>query len=158
AVPRGLPPTARRPVVGSALPRGPRPRPARQPGVGRPPARSAGRPAVVGPLPCGGGPARAGVRRPGGARRGPDRPGAARGRHGPLPPGEGGSGHLGRTVSWNDLALTVALTYNHVVLVYFLLINTQYLVLMVVGFLETRRALHEMQWRDLRRLMRSPLT
>jgi cellulose synthase/poly-beta-1,6-N-acetylglucosamine synthase-like glycosyltransferase len=29
---------------------------------------------------------------------------------------------------------------------------------MIVGFLDTRRALHEMQWRDVRRLMRSPLT
>jgi cellulose synthase/poly-beta-1,6-N-acetylglucosamine synthase-like glycosyltransferase len=60
--------------------------------------------------------------------------------------------------SWRDVAVAVAFGYNQLVLAYFFLINTQYLVLMVVGFLETRRALHEMQWRDVRRLMRSPLT
>ncbi len=61
-------------------------------------------------------------------------------------------------MSWGDLALFVAVAYNQFVLFYFFLINTQYLVLMLVGFLETRRAIHEMQWRDVRRLMRSPLT
>jgi cellulose synthase/poly-beta-1,6-N-acetylglucosamine synthase-like glycosyltransferase len=61
-------------------------------------------------------------------------------------------------VSWRDWGVAVALGYNYLVLLYFLLINTQYLVLMIVGFLETRRALHETQWRDVRRLMRSPLT
>jgi cellulose synthase/poly-beta-1,6-N-acetylglucosamine synthase-like glycosyltransferase len=61
-------------------------------------------------------------------------------------------------MSWRDLGLEVALVYNHLVLLYFFAINTQYLILMLVGFRETRRALLEMQWRDVRRLMRSPLT
>jgi cellulose synthase/poly-beta-1,6-N-acetylglucosamine synthase-like glycosyltransferase len=61
-------------------------------------------------------------------------------------------------VSWQDLGLAIALGYNHLILLYFFAINTQYLLLMLVGFRETRRARREMQWRDLRRLMRSPLT
>jgi len=61
-------------------------------------------------------------------------------------------------VSWPALGLAVILAYNHLILLYFLAINTQYLLLMLVGFRETRRALRDMQWRDLRRLMRSPLT
>ena len=61
-------------------------------------------------------------------------------------------------MSWPDLALAIALAYNHVILLYFLAINTQYLLLMLVGFHETRRALQQIQWQDLRRLMRSPLT
>jgi cellulose synthase/poly-beta-1,6-N-acetylglucosamine synthase-like glycosyltransferase len=61
-------------------------------------------------------------------------------------------------VRLTGLALAAALAYSHLVLAYFFLINTQYLLLMIVGFLDTRRALHEMQWRDVRRLMRSPLT
>jgi cellulose synthase/poly-beta-1,6-N-acetylglucosamine synthase-like glycosyltransferase len=61
-------------------------------------------------------------------------------------------------VSWREVGLAVALGYTHLVLLYFFLINTQYLILMVVGFLETRRAHHAAQWRDVRRLMRSPLT
>jgi cellulose synthase/poly-beta-1,6-N-acetylglucosamine synthase-like glycosyltransferase len=64
----------------------------------------------------------------------------------------------GHRVSWQELALAIALGYNHAVLLYFFAINTQYLLLMLVGFRETRRALREMKWRDLRRLMRSPLT
>ena len=61
-------------------------------------------------------------------------------------------------MSWSELGLGLALAYNHLVLLYFFAINTQYLILMLVGFRETRRALREMQWRDVRRLMRSPLT
>jgi cellulose synthase/poly-beta-1,6-N-acetylglucosamine synthase-like glycosyltransferase len=61
-------------------------------------------------------------------------------------------------VRLTGLALAAVLAYSHLVLAYFFLINTQYLLLMIVGFLDTRRALHEMQWRDVRRLMRSPLT
>lgn len=61
-------------------------------------------------------------------------------------------------MSWRELGLTALLTYDHFVLLFFLTINTHYLVLMLIGFRETRRALYQMQWRDLRRLMRSPLT
>jgi cellulose synthase/poly-beta-1,6-N-acetylglucosamine synthase-like glycosyltransferase len=61
-------------------------------------------------------------------------------------------------VSWQDLALAIALGYNHAILLFFFAINTQYLVLMLIGFRETRRAQQDMQWRDIRRLMRSPLT
>ena len=61
-------------------------------------------------------------------------------------------------MSWRDLGFGIVLGYNHLVLLYFFAINTQYLILMLVGFRETRRALREMQWRDVRRLMRSPLT
>jgi poly-beta-1,6-N-acetyl-D-glucosamine synthase len=52
----------------------------------------------------------------------------------------------------------LARAYAIFVLCFFFAINTQYLVLMVLGFRETRRALREKQRRDLRRLMRSPLT
>jgi cellulose synthase/poly-beta-1,6-N-acetylglucosamine synthase-like glycosyltransferase len=61
-------------------------------------------------------------------------------------------------VRLTGLALAVVVAYGHLILAYFFLINTHYLLLMIVGFLDTRRALHEMQWRDVRRLMRSPLT
>ena len=61
-------------------------------------------------------------------------------------------------MSWRDVAIALALGYNYLVLLYFLAINTLYLLLMVVGFRETRRALGEMRWRDVRRVMRSPLT
>jgi cellulose synthase/poly-beta-1,6-N-acetylglucosamine synthase-like glycosyltransferase len=60
--------------------------------------------------------------------------------------------------SWGELGGQIALAYNHLVLLYFLAINTQYLCLMLLGFRETRRALRAAQWRDVRRLMRSPLT
>jgi cellulose synthase/poly-beta-1,6-N-acetylglucosamine synthase-like glycosyltransferase len=61
-------------------------------------------------------------------------------------------------MSWREWGLEAAVAYNHLVLLYFLAINTHYLLLMLVGFRETRRALRESHWRDLRRLMRSPLT
>ncbi len=61
-------------------------------------------------------------------------------------------------MSWPELGVELARAYATFVLFFFFAINTQYLVLMVLGFRETRRALREMQRRDLRRLMRSPLT
>ncbi len=61
-------------------------------------------------------------------------------------------------MSWREWGLQAAVAYNQLVLLYFLAINTHYLLLMLVGFRETRRALRASHWRDLRRLMRSPLT
>ena len=57
-------------------------------------------------------------------------------------------------MSWRE----VVLAYDHLILLYFLVINTHYLVLMLIGFQQTCRALREMEWRDLRHLMQSPLT
>ena len=50
------------------------------------------------------------------------------------------------------------LTYNYFILVYFFAINTQYLVLMLVGFFRTWKAIKVWHWGDLRWLMQSPLT
>ncbi|HXH84662.1 MAG TPA: glycosyltransferase [Candidatus Tectomicrobia bacterium] len=61
-------------------------------------------------------------------------------------------------MSWADLAVELLVGYSHVVLLYFVAINTQYLVLMLLGFRATLAALAPTQWQDLRRLMRSPLT
>ncbi|MGH7265253.1 MAG: glycosyltransferase family 2 protein [Candidatus Rokuibacteriota bacterium] len=61
-------------------------------------------------------------------------------------------------MSWRQLGLVVALTYNHLVLAYFLGISAYYLVLMLLGFRETLRAAREMHWQDARRLMQSRFT
>ncbi|HYE93325.1 MAG TPA: glycosyltransferase, partial [Terriglobales bacterium] len=57
-----------------------------------------------------------------------------------------------------DALYAALLAYNHVILLYFLAINTHYLVLGVLGFWVTMRNRQELPWRDLRRLMQSPLT
>lgn len=61
-------------------------------------------------------------------------------------------------MNWREAVYGLLLLYNHFILLYFLAINTQYLVLTLVGYWVTMRNRQEMQWRDLRRLMQSPLT
>jgi cellulose synthase/poly-beta-1,6-N-acetylglucosamine synthase-like glycosyltransferase len=61
-------------------------------------------------------------------------------------------------MSWPEVGRAITVYYDHLVLLYFLAANTHYLVLMLVGFRGTIDALRTAQWRDSRRLMRSPLT
>jgi cellulose synthase/poly-beta-1,6-N-acetylglucosamine synthase-like glycosyltransferase len=61
-------------------------------------------------------------------------------------------------MSLRDGAVAAALLYNHLVLAYFVAMNSHYLVLMLLGFHATRRARRDTGQHDLRRLMRSPLT
>ena len=61
-------------------------------------------------------------------------------------------------MSWRDLGIAVLLVFNDAVLVYFLAISLHYLALMVIGFRETLRVLHDVRWQDRRWLMQSPFT
>jgi cellulose synthase/poly-beta-1,6-N-acetylglucosamine synthase-like glycosyltransferase len=61
-------------------------------------------------------------------------------------------------VSWREAATLFVLVFNDAVLVYFLAISLHYLALMVIGFWETLRVVHDVQWQDRRRLMQSPFT
>jgi cellulose synthase/poly-beta-1,6-N-acetylglucosamine synthase-like glycosyltransferase len=61
-------------------------------------------------------------------------------------------------MSWRETGTIAVLLFNDVVLVYFLAISFHYLALMVIGFWETLRVVHDVQWQDRRRLMQSPFT
>lgn len=58
----------------------------------------------------------------------------------------------------SDLLASGALAYNQLVLLYFFLVNTHYLVLVLVGFAATRAARRDVRPQDLQRLLRSSLT
>jgi cellulose synthase/poly-beta-1,6-N-acetylglucosamine synthase-like glycosyltransferase len=61
-------------------------------------------------------------------------------------------------VTWRDAGIAVVLVFNDIVLLYFLTIGLHYLALMVIGFWETLRVVHDVQWQDRRWLMQSPFT
>ena len=61
-------------------------------------------------------------------------------------------------MTWREAGTVAVLVFNDAVLVYFLAISLHYLALMVIGFWETLRVVHDVQWQDERRLMQSPFT
>jgi cellulose synthase/poly-beta-1,6-N-acetylglucosamine synthase-like glycosyltransferase len=61
-------------------------------------------------------------------------------------------------VTWRDGGIAAVLLFNDIVLVYFLAISLHYLALMVIGFWDTLRVVHDVQWQDQRHLMQSPFT
>jgi len=61
-------------------------------------------------------------------------------------------------MSLGDVVVTAVVWFNYLVLGYFVLINAHYFILLLVGFKATRRALFEMRWHDVRRVMQSHLT
>ena len=61
-------------------------------------------------------------------------------------------------MSWREVGTVVVLVFNDAVLLYFLGISLHYLALMLIGFWETLRVVHDVQWQDERRLMQSPFT
>jgi cellulose synthase/poly-beta-1,6-N-acetylglucosamine synthase-like glycosyltransferase len=61
-------------------------------------------------------------------------------------------------MSWREAGTVAVLVFNDAVLLYFLAISVHYLALMVIGFWETLRVVHDIQWQDERRLMQSPFT
>lgn len=61
-------------------------------------------------------------------------------------------------MTWREAGTVAVLAFNDVVLLYFLAISLHYLALMVIGFWETLRVVHDVQWQDQRRLMQSPFT
>jgi cellulose synthase/poly-beta-1,6-N-acetylglucosamine synthase-like glycosyltransferase len=61
-------------------------------------------------------------------------------------------------MSWREVGTTAVLVFNDVVLLYFLAISLHYLALMVIGFWDTLRVVHDVQWQDRRHLMQSPFT
>jgi cellulose synthase/poly-beta-1,6-N-acetylglucosamine synthase-like glycosyltransferase len=61
-------------------------------------------------------------------------------------------------MTWREAGTVAVLAFNDVVLLYFLAISLHYLALMVIGFWETLRVVHNVQWQDERRLMQSPFT
>jgi cellulose synthase/poly-beta-1,6-N-acetylglucosamine synthase-like glycosyltransferase len=61
-------------------------------------------------------------------------------------------------MSWRAAGTMAVLVFNDAVLLYFLAISLHYLALMVMGFWETLRVVHDVQWQDQRRLMQSPFT
>jgi cellulose synthase/poly-beta-1,6-N-acetylglucosamine synthase-like glycosyltransferase len=61
-------------------------------------------------------------------------------------------------MSWREVGTAVVLVFNDAVLLYFLGISLHYLALMLIGFWETLRVVHDVQWQDERRLMQSPFT
>jgi cellulose synthase/poly-beta-1,6-N-acetylglucosamine synthase-like glycosyltransferase len=58
--------------------------------------------------------------------------------------------------SWPEIARDLLLRMDHVILVYFLVLNTFVLILLLLGFRTTRRSAAGVHSRDLRRLMQSP--
>lgn len=61
-------------------------------------------------------------------------------------------------MTWREAGTVAILAFNDAVLLYFLAISLHYLALMVIGFWETLRVVHNVQWQDERRLMQSPFT
>jgi cellulose synthase/poly-beta-1,6-N-acetylglucosamine synthase-like glycosyltransferase len=61
-------------------------------------------------------------------------------------------------MTWREVGTAAVLVFNDAVLLYFLAISLHYLALMVIGFWETLRVVHNVQWQDERRLMQSPFT
>ncbi len=61
-------------------------------------------------------------------------------------------------MTWWEVVRSAILVYNGLVLIYFFAINTQYLVLMMIGFVRTWKALKVWHWGYLRWLTQSPLT
>ncbi len=61
-------------------------------------------------------------------------------------------------MTWHGIGVGIVLVFNDAVLLYFLAISLHYLALMVIGFWETLRVVHDVQWQDQRRLMQSPFT
>jgi len=61
-------------------------------------------------------------------------------------------------MSWRVAVAGLGQAYGAFILSYLLAVNSYYLLLMVAGFLRTRRALREIFRPDQRRLMRSPIT
>ena len=61
-------------------------------------------------------------------------------------------------MTWHGVGVGIVLVFNDAVLLYFLAISLHYLALMVIGFWETLRVVHDVQWQDERRLMQSPFT
>ncbi len=61
-------------------------------------------------------------------------------------------------MTWWDVIRSTILAYNGFILIYFFAINTQYLVLMIIGFVRTWKALKVWHWGGLRWMIQSPLT
>ena len=61
-------------------------------------------------------------------------------------------------MTWWEVVRSAILVYNGLVLIYFFAINTQYLLLMMIGFVRTWKALKIWHWGGLRWLIQSPLT